>query len=143
MLQKYKKLEIKFRHNRNKTNQNNMNQHITAIKKEIVFTNFNGDISENIKRLLNDYNIKTVFRVDPKFDKYITLGKDHFEILDQSHVVYRLICQCGKTYVGQKKRPLRILRKEHHNNIKLNPKYYRVISKHLIEYHNGDIAYIY
>lgn len=33
-------------------------------KKELISLNFNGDISENMQRLLQDYNNKTVFCVE-------------------------------------------------------------------------------
>ena len=40
--------------------------------------------------------------------------------------------------VGQTKRPLHIRREEHKNNIKLNPKYHNVITKHILENKNTN-----
>ena len=64
------------------------------------------------------------------------MGKDLLDRLDKKNVVYKINCKCGKCYIDQTKRSLRIGRKEHINNIKLNEKYHNVISKHLTE--NGD-----
>ena len=47
------------------------------------------------------------------------------------NLVYKFNCKCGKCYIGQTKRPLRIRRREHRDNIKLSEKYHNVISKHL------------
>ena len=40
--------------------------------------------------------------------------------------------------VGQTKRRLHIRREEHKNNIKLNPKYHNVITKHILENKNTN-----
>ena len=39
------------------------------------------------------------------------------------------------------KRPLHIRRKEHKNNIKLNPKYHNVISKHIFKNENNSLTH--
>ena len=49
-------------------------------------------------------------------------------------VVCKINCViCGKSYVGQTKRLLKIRCNEHIKNIKLNSKYHNVITKHIIE----------
>ena len=45
--------------------------------------------------------------------------------------MYRFSRTCGKCDVGQTKRPLRIRKKEHIDNFKLNEKYHDIISKDL------------
>ena len=77
--------------------------------------------------------VRTVFRSGTKLGKFIKLGKDPLERLDRKNVVNKINCKFGKCYIGQTKRPLRIRRKEHIDNIKLNEKYHNVISKHLTE----------
>lgn len=57
-------------------------------------------------------------------------------------VVYRLRCPYEKIHIEQIKYPLRIRREEHPNNINLIPIYHSVISKNLIEFDNGDTAFI-
>ena len=73
--------------------------------------------SENIKRVLNKYQINTIYRINSKFNRFVRLGKDPVPSSDKNNVVYKFYCKCGKTYVGQTKRPLHIRRDEHKNNI--------------------------
>ena len=48
----------------------------------------------------------------------------------------------SKTYVGQTKRPLHIRTEKHKNNIKLNPKYHNVITKHILENKNNISSHV-
>ena len=80
--------------------------------------------------------VRTIFHSGTKLSKSIKLGKDPLDRMDKKNVVYKINCKCGKCYMGQTKRPLRIRRKEHFDNIKLNEKYHNAISKNLTE--NGD-----
>ena len=69
--------------------------------KRVVSIPYFGNLSYKIKRLLNDYNLTTVFRNTSKLDKYIKLGKDPLEKLENSNVIYKIPClDCSKTYVG-------------------------------------------
>ena len=58
--------------------------------------------------------MKIVFRINSKFDRFIILGKNPYEIREHKNVVYKVSCNCGKCYVGQTKRPLKI-RLDNHN----------------------------
>ena len=80
--------------------------------------------------------MKTIFHSSTKLSKSIKLGNDPLDRMDKKNVVYKINCKCGKYYISQTKRPLRIRRKEHFDNIKLNEKYHNAISKNLTE--NGD-----
>ena len=71
-----------------------------------------------------------------KLSKSIKLGKDPWDRKDKKNIVYKINCKCGKCYIGKTKRPLRIQRKKHFDDIKLNEKYHNAISKNLTE--NGD-----
>ena len=95
------------------------------------------NLSEVVKRLFQKYDVKIVFRNDSKFDRFIALGKDPYEIEEQSNVVYKISCNCGKCYVGQTKRPLRIRLHEHFKNFNLNEKFQNVISKHRKKHENN------
>ena len=53
-------------------------------------------------------------------------------------VITRNSCNCGKCYVGQTKRPLRIRLDEHCKNFSLNEKFHNVISKHRKKYENNQ-----
>ena len=103
------------------------------VKDKIITIPYYGTISENIKRVLNKYQINAIHRINSKLNKFVRLGKDPVSCSDKKNVVYKFNCKCGKTYVGQTKRPLHIRREEHKNNIKLNSKYHSVISKHILE----------
>ena len=43
--------------------------------------------------------------------------------------------------MGQTKRPSHIRRGKHKNNMKLNPKYHNVISKHILENENNSSSH--
>ena len=45
----------------------------------IVSITYYGDLSEIVKRLLQKYEVKIVFGINSKFDRFITLGKDPYE----------------------------------------------------------------
>ena len=66
------------------------------------------------------------------------LGKDLYEIREQNNVVYKISCNCGKCYVDQTKRPLRIRIDEHFKNFNLNEKFHNVISKHRKKYEDDQ-----
>ena len=104
----------------------------------IVSIPYYGNLSEVVKRLLQKYEVKIVFRINSKFDRFITLGKDPYEIREQSNVVYKISCNCGKCYVGQTKRPLRIRLDEHFKNFNLNEKFHNVINKHRKKHENNQ-----
>ena len=89
----------------------------------VVSTPYFGNLSFKIKRLLNAYNLTTVFRNTSKLDKYIKLGKDPLEKLENSNVIYNIsYLDCSKTYVGQTGRMLFVRCEEHKKNINLNEK---------------------
>ena len=101
--------------------------------KRVVSIPYFGNLSYKIKRLLNDYNLTTVFRNTSKLDKFIKLGKDPLEKLENSNVIYKIPClDCSKTYVGQTGRMLFVRCEEHKKNINLNEQYHNVVAKHRI-----------
>ena len=98
--------------------------------KRVVSTPYFGNLSYKIKRLLNDYNLTTVFRNTSKLDKYIKLGKDPLEKLENTNVIYKIpYLNCSKTYVGQTGRMLFVRCEEHKKNINLNENFDRELSK--------------
>ena len=44
------------------------------------------DKSYHIKKILSDYNLETVFRLDSKLDNMIKLSKDPLDNLDQCYL---------------------------------------------------------
>ena len=79
-----------------------------------------------------------VFRIHSKFDRFLTLSKDPYEIGEHNNVVFKVSCKCGKCYLGQTKRPLRIRLDEHLKNFNLNKKFHNVISRHRKKYENNQ-----
>ena len=67
--------------------------------------------------------------MNSKLDKFIILGKDPYEIGEHHSVVYKILCNCGRCYEGQTKRPFRIRIDEHFKNFNLNEKFYNVTNK--------------
>ena len=110
-------------------------------KEKIITIPYYGTISENIKRVLNKYQINAIYRINFKLNRFLRLGKDPVSSSEKNNVVYKFNCKCGKTYVRQTKRPLHIPRDEHKNNIKLNPKYHNVISKHILKNENNSSSH--
>ena len=102
-----------------------------------------GSLSEVATRSLQKYHAKIVFRINSKLVKFITLGKDPYEVGGQKNVVYKISCNCGKCYVGQTKLPLRIRIDEHEKNFNLNEKFHNVISKHRQNYENHQMYHFF
>ena len=70
-------------------------------------------VSERIRKVCQDFNIRTVFRSGPTLGNLLTKAKDHLPINKQSNVVYEVPCTCGKVYIGETKRRLGTRIKEH------------------------------
>ena len=82
--------------------------------KRVVSIPYYGNLSYKIKRQLKEYDITTIFRNTLKLDKYIKLGKDPLEKLENSNAVYKIPClDCSKTYVGLTARMLFVRSDKH------------------------------
>ena len=67
-------------------------------------------ISERIRKVCRDFNIRTVFKSGPTLRSLLT---DPLPTTKQSNVVYEVPCTCGKVYIGETKRRLETRLKEH------------------------------
>ena len=65
----------------------------------IITIPYYGTISANIKRVLNKYQINTIYRINFKLNRLVRLGKDPISSSEKNNVVYKFNCKCGKTYV--------------------------------------------
>ena len=69
------------------------------------------NLSEEVRRILRDYGIRTAFK------NYTTLGSILTKVKDQMErrngVIYKINCACGDTYIGETGRTLEIRMKEH------------------------------
>ena len=71
-------------------------------------------ISENIRRILNLYNIKVAFQATNKLHKQLVKLKDPLTSLERSNCVYKLKCKdCNMCYIWQTTRELGARVKEH------------------------------
>ena len=58
-------------------------------------------VSEWIRRVCKDFNIRVVFRSGPTLRSLLTRVKDPFPMEKQANVVYKNPCTCGKVYIGR------------------------------------------
>lgn len=68
-------------------------------------------ISEKIRRIAKDYNIKVAFRSDKTLRSLLTKTKPENNL--HKNCIYQIPCECGEVYIGETKRPLDIRVKEH------------------------------
>ena len=89
------------------------------------------EVVQHLNQIFFRVDVRIIFRSESRLNTFIETGKDPLDCLNRKNVIYLFSCICGKCYIGQTKRPLRIRRKEHIDNFKLNEKYPNVICKHL------------
>ena len=82
-------------------------------KPPIAFLPYVAGVSERIRKVCQDFNIRMVFRSGPTLGNLLTKAKDPLPIDKQSNVVYKVPCTCGKVYIGETKRRLGTRIKEH------------------------------
>ena len=70
-------------------------------------------VSEQIRRLCKDFDIRAVFRSGPILCSLLTKVKDTLPMEKQANVVYKVPCTCGKVYIGETTRRLETRLKEH------------------------------
>ena len=70
-------------------------------------------VSERIRRVCKDFNIRAVFRSRPTLRSLLTKVKDPLPMEKQANVVYEVPCTCGKVYIGETRRRLETRLKEH------------------------------
>ena len=70
-------------------------------------------VSERIRRVCRDFNIRAVFKSGPTLRSLLTKVKDPLPREKQANVVYEVPCTCGKVYIGETTRRLGTRLKEH------------------------------
>ena len=70
-------------------------------------------LSEEIRRILRGFNIRTVFRTIDTLGRILTRVKDPTPPEERPGVIYKIKCICGDFYVGETKRTLATRIKEH------------------------------
>ena len=70
-------------------------------------------VSESIKRVCKDFNIRAVFRSRLTLCSLLTKVKDPLPMEKQGNIVYEVQCTCGKVYISGTRRQLETSLKEH------------------------------
>ena len=63
-------------------------------------------LSEEIRRILRDYDIRTAFKTTTTLGTHLTMVKDPVLKEERPGVVYKIKCICGDCYVGETGRQL-------------------------------------
>ena len=79
----------------------------------IAYFPYMAGVSERIRKVCRDFNIRTVFKSGPTLRSLLTKVKDPLPTTKQSNVIHEVPCTCGKVYIGETKRRLEIRLKEH------------------------------
>ena len=58
-------------------------------------------ISEEIRRVHKDYDVRVAFTSGKTLHSLLTQVKDPLPVDKQSMVVYQIPCSCGKVYIGK------------------------------------------
>ena len=69
-------------------------------------------VTDRIGKLLQKYNIKTIFKPTKKIKENLRTAKDTRDLLATAGV-YRIPCSCGKVYIETTKRTIKTRLTEH------------------------------
>ena len=70
-------------------------------KQPLAVIPYVSDVSEQIRKACEKYNLKVVFKSGPTLHSLLTKVKDPLPKEKLANVVYQIPCQCGKMYVGE------------------------------------------
>ena len=74
---------------------------------------------EALRRDLQQQGIHTVFKFDTTLRSHLVQPKDVVDPTKQDGVVYKILCECGKVYIGETERWMHERIKEHDRDIRL------------------------
>jgi len=76
-------------------------------------------LSEALRRDLQQQGIHTVFKSDTTLSSHLVQPKDVVDPKKQDGVVYKILCEYGKVYIGETERWMHERIKEHDRDIRL------------------------
>ena len=76
-------------------------------------------VSEVLRSCLQQQGVRTVFKSDITLRSHLVRPKDILEPTKQDGVVYKILCECGKVYIGETGRAMQDRIKEHDRDIRL------------------------
>ncbi|KAJ8917945.1 hypothetical protein NQ315_002640 [Exocentrus adspersus] len=88
-------------------------------------------LSEKIRRIGNAYNVTTAFRTQDTLRANLTRVKPKNENQDTNNCIYEIPCECGKSYIGERKRLLKVRIKKHQTLTRLGNTEKSRIAQHL------------
>jgi predicted GIY-YIG superfamily endonuclease/uncharacterized protein (UPF0335 family) len=100
--------------NKRQNQTNRQKEHVETTGPTINIPYVKG-LSEKIRRIGKQYNIRTVFSSKDSLRSHLTKTKPTNQ-KDMKNCVYRIPCECGQSYVGETLRPLETRIKEHRNH---------------------------
>ena len=66
------------------------------------------NLSEEVRRILRNYGIRTAFKNYTTLGSILTKVKDQIALERRNGVIYKINCACGDTYIGETGRTLEI-----------------------------------
>ena len=90
------------------------------------------NFSEMIRRVLAQFNIRTVFKSSTTLRSLLCSTKPRDLYQDSKNVIYMLPCQCDEVYIGETSRPLAIRIKEHEANVKSKKVFTSLVADHAL-----------
>jgi hypothetical protein len=75
-------------------------------------------VSQKFKRIGNLYNIRTIFKTKHKFMSSLMKTRQERHPQQTAGCVYSIPCECGRSYIGETRRPLAVRLREHKHNLK-------------------------
>ena len=104
IINKYISKRLKLITNNNNTSSTEKTPRSAFLKNKLVLP-FIKHLTPKIDRILHKHNIIFIYQSINKFNNLISLGKDRFDKMHTSGIVYQIKCHdCTSTYIGMSKR---------------------------------------
>lgn len=122
-------IERSFRKFENR-NQNRSENNLDVVNLVIPYI---PNISNKIRRLGKNFNIRTIFKTNNTVRSFLTNVKPFNNEQNTKNVVYKIPCHCGKCYIGETSRPVSVRYKEHQDLIRRRDFNKSRIAEHIID----------
>jgi predicted GIY-YIG superfamily endonuclease len=74
-------------------------------------------ISEKFKRIVNRYNITTLFKTKNALRSSLMKARPESDPQQTAQCIYSIPCECGRSYIGETGTPLAVQLREHRHNL--------------------------
>lgn len=75
-------------------------------------------VSKKIRRIAASFDLRTAFHSRLILERLLCSKTPSLEMLDKKNIIYNIPCECGKVYLGETCRSLRVRLYEHKKNVK-------------------------